>query len=168
MPRTTRQMERIGVSAVETAFSALGWAFREQPVADQGIDALVELDGLTTVPTGRYVAVQIKCGPTFFTSKTESGWRFRGDSRHLIYWLANLMPVILVLVEPDTGIGYWIQISFDAVQYMEKNWWIEVPSAQVLDAASHQTLRQLALAASPATVDPIEQASPLLPPPVQD
>jgi hypothetical protein len=55
-------MERIGVSAVETAFTTLGWAFREQHVADQGIDAIVEVDGQTTEPTGRYFAVQIKCG----------------------------------------------------------------------------------------------------------
>ncbi|SCF19006.1 protein of unknown function (DUF4365) [Micromonospora viridifaciens] len=164
MTRSSAQMERIGVAAVDSAFSSMGWAFREQGVADHGIDAQVEVDGLTTAPSGRYLAVQIKCGPTYFKQKSEGGWRFPGKTRHLSYWLANLMPVILVLVDPDSGLGYWVQITHDAVYYTNQGWWIEVPSANVLDARSQDTLRGIALAVAPATADPVEVALPLLPP----
>jgi hypothetical protein len=44
-----------------------GWAFREQYVADHGIDAQVEVDGLDA-PTGRYINIKIKCGSTYFCS----------------------------------------------------------------------------------------------------
>ncbi|SDT80455.1 DUF4365 domain-containing protein [Actinoplanes derwentensis] len=164
MTATSAQMERIGVAAVDAAFSAVGWAFREQIVADHGIDAHAEVDGLTSVPTGRYLAVQIKCGPSFFKSSTANGWRFREDTKHLNYWLANLMPVILVLVDPQTKIGYWVQITHEAVHYTGKGWWIEVPKTQVLDESSHPALRDLALATMPALPDPVAQALPLLPP----
>ncbi|MEH1098384.1 DUF4365 domain-containing protein [Micromonospora sp. CPCC 205561] len=164
MTRTTAQSERIGVSAVEGAFSIMGWAFREQTVSDHGIDALAEVDGLTAEPSGRYLAVQIKCGPSYFKRRTAGGWRFMGEPRHLRYWLANLMPVILVIVDADTRAGYWAQITHDAVHYTDKSWWIEIPEAQILDGRAQLRLRELALATAPAIADPVEQALPLLPP----
>jgi tetratricopeptide (TPR) repeat protein len=159
---TSAQMEHIGTAAVKHAFSVMGWAVRDFTTADHGIDVTAELDGLTSAPTARYLAVQIKCGPSYFTSKTSGGWKYR-DQRHLSYWLANLMPVILVLVDPDTGLGYWVQITHDAVQYTASGWWIEVPEAQVL-GRSRSLLRELALSTAPATADPVERALPLLPP----
>jgi hypothetical protein len=77
--RTTKQLERLGVSAVDDAFTDMGWAFREQTVSDQGIDAQAEVDGLTAAPTGRLLAVQIKCGPSYFGPKTGTGWRYPGS-----------------------------------------------------------------------------------------
>ncbi|MEU8332217.1 DUF4365 domain-containing protein [Micromonospora arborensis] len=160
-------MERRGVAEVQLAFANLNWAFREQREADQGIDAQVELDGLTN-PTGRYIAVQIKCGSTFFKRRTRHGWRFPGKPRHLNYWLANLMPVVLVIVDPQTRVGYWVQITADAVHETDRGWSIEVPSANVLDASSHATLRDIALAAPSANPDPVKEVLPLLSPSTVD
>ncbi|WP_230417228.1 DUF4365 domain-containing protein [Micromonospora tarapacensis] len=157
-------VERRGVAEVQLAFTNLNWAFREQREADQGIDALVELDGLTTNPTGRYIAVQIKCGPTFFRRRTRIGWRFTGEPRHLTYWLAHLMPVVLVIVDTEARVGYWVQISADAVRETDRGWSIEVPSANVLDASSHDALRDIAIAAPSANPDPVAEVLPLLPP----
>lgn len=162
MKRTTKQLERLGVSAVDDAFTDMGWAFREQTVSDQGIDAHAEVDGLTAAPTGRLLAVQIKCGPSYFGRQTVTGWRYPGSPRHLSYWLAHLMPVILVLVEADTKTGYWVQITHDAVHYTDRGWWIEVPHQQVLGAQTQDLLRRIALAGTSA--DPVTQALPLLPP----
>ncbi|MBM0274035.1 DUF4365 domain-containing protein [Micromonospora tarensis] len=163
MTTTSVGMERRGVAEVQLAFTRLDWAFREQREADQGIDAQVELDGLTS-PTGRYIAVQIKCGPTLFKRGTRHGWRFNGKPRHLTYWLANLMPVVLVIVDPKTRVGYWVQITADAVHETDRGWSIEVPSANVLDASSHATLRDIALAAPSANPDPVAEVLPLLSP----
>ncbi|TWJ32310.1 uncharacterized protein DUF4365 [Micromonospora sagamiensis] len=157
-------MERRGVAEVQLAFTNLNWAFREQREADQGIDAQVEVDGLTTNPTGRYIAVQIKCGPTFFKRRTRNGWRFTGEPRHLTYWLAHLMPVVLVIVDPQTRVGYWVQITADAVRETDCGWSIEVPSGNVLDASSRDTLRDIAFAAPSANPDPVAEVLPLLPP----
>jgi hypothetical protein len=152
---TTKQLEQIGTAAVTLAFSMMGWAVRDFTTADHGIDVTAEVDGLTSTPKGRYLAVQIKCGTSYFAGKTSGGWRFR-DQHHLSYWLANLMPVILVLVDPDTGVGYWVQITHHAVHYTAGGWWIEVPSTQVLARSSRSQLRALALSTASATVDPVE------------
>lgn len=36
------QTERIGVAAVNLIFEEMGFVFREQPIEDHGIDAIIE------------------------------------------------------------------------------------------------------------------------------
>ena len=36
------KLERIGVNAFEKAILDIGWIFREQPIVDVGIDAIIE------------------------------------------------------------------------------------------------------------------------------
>ncbi|MDG4834192.1 DUF4365 domain-containing protein [Solwaraspora sp. WMMD1047] len=163
MTNSSSEMERKGVAAAQVAFTDMGWAFREQPEADHGIDALVEVDGLRD-PTGRYIALQIKSGSTFFKRKTRNGWRFTEKPRLLTYWLAHLMPVVLVIIDPATRLGYWVQITADAVNETNRGWSIEVPSANVLDDSSREPLRAIAFAVPAANPDPIEEVLPLLPP----
>lgn len=42
MAVSTDQIDRTGIHAVATIFTDLGWAFREQPTSDYGIDAQAE------------------------------------------------------------------------------------------------------------------------------
>ncbi|MEU7844721.1 DUF4365 domain-containing protein [Micromonospora sp. NPDC049114] len=165
MSTSSAQTERIGVATVDLVFSSRGWAFRPQELADHGIDAHAEVDGLTA-PTGRFIAIQIKCGPSYFDRKTKDGWRFSATYRLLNYWLDYQLPVVLILVDPDTQLGYWVQVTAAAVRYTNRGWSIQVPSSNVLDARSDDILRGIALAAPPANLDPVEEALPLLPPSV--
>ena len=60
--------ERSGVIETDRIVTnQFGWIFREQPIVDVGIDALIEQveDGN---PTGRFLAVQIKTGAGNFFS----------------------------------------------------------------------------------------------------
>src|SRR5690242_6276571 len=55
--------ERIGVGEVgQIVQRDLGWIFREQPVADVGIDAHIEQVDGSGFPTGKLVGAQIKSG----------------------------------------------------------------------------------------------------------
>jgi hypothetical protein len=87
--------ERIGVNAVERiALDQLGWIFREQPIADMGIDAHIERvdDGN---PTGKLVALQIKTGASHFRV-TNGVLIYYGNATHLEYWTGHSLPVLLV------------------------------------------------------------------------
>lgn len=65
-----KQTDRESVNAVEAIFvKELGWIFREQTVADWGIDAHVEVAN-EKEPSGRLLALQIKSGKSFFKKKT--------------------------------------------------------------------------------------------------
>ncbi len=76
--------ETIGVHAVGYIVAKeLGWIFREQPIVDVGVDAIIEQceDGN---PTGRFIAVQIKSGAgNFYISKNKN--RITYDASHIHY-----------------------------------------------------------------------------------
>ena len=84
-------------------FEAWGWLFREQPIEDYGIDAHVEpLDGLEQ-PSRQLLALQIKAGASYFAEETKDGWWFRDSRRHWHYWLGHVLPVVIILYNPETG-----------------------------------------------------------------
>lgn len=112
----------------------LGWLFRPQDVADQGIDAQAELaiDGRAT---GRLVALQIKSGPSYFKRPVEDGWTFYYTPRERSLWNGHALPVMVVLVDLDNEIAYWERISPQTERRAKKRYAVTVPSAQTVSTA---------------------------------
>lgn len=79
----------------------LHWIFRELPVPDIGIDALVEVVSEGEA-TGEWIALQVKSGESFFREKSAEGFVYRGDADHLEYWLNLPIPTLLVLCSSET------------------------------------------------------------------
>jgi hypothetical protein len=133
-----------GVTLVRAAVDKLGWLFREQPGEDYGIDAQVEVvDG--EVVAGRLLALQIKSGRSFFNEAGAGGWWYRPDADHLQYWLNHSLPVVIVLVHPDTGRCHWQLINEKTlVETAGDTWKVLVPENQVLDESARDGLRQAA------------------------
>jgi hypothetical protein len=148
-----------GMRAVDRIVSEdLGWVFRDQTRKDFGIDALIELVQSDRRVTGRMIAAQIKCGSSWFAKPTSdgSGWRYRGELRHLNYWLGHSLPVIIVLCDPDTDECYFTHVTEERVHRTEKGWSIVVLQSQTLDAAARKQLERLTRA--PQRKDVIEFA----------
>lgn len=136
----------------------LGWIFRDQTRKDFGIDALIELANRDRRVTGRLIAAQIKCGKSWFAEPTAdgSGWTYRGELKHLNYWLGHSLPVILVLCDPDTDECYFAHVAAARVRHTSKAWSIGVPRSQALDASAREYLQRLTRA--PQRKDVIEFA----------
>ena len=156
----------MGVSAASYEFSTWGWEFREQPVKDYGIDAHVEPFDGSNRPSGRLIALQLKSGGSYFREKAAGGWVYRGENKHLRYWLGHVLPVLIILLDPDARILYWQHVTEDRVEYTDGAWKIVVPPDQVLTAAAAEQLRCVADAAVGASEDPVERSLPELPPSV--
>ena len=124
-------IERVGVAAVELAFSRWGWMFREQPTLDCGVDALVERSW-SHLASGELIALQIKSGKSWFKEPTDHGWIFRGKMDHLRYWLRHCLPVVLLLHDPESGNTYWVHITKQAIERTRSGWKIVVPSEHLL------------------------------------
>jgi hypothetical protein len=140
-PRTAR----LGVSAAALVFETWGWLFREQPVEDYGIDAHVEpVDG-PDQPARQLLALQVKSGLSFFREETEDGWWFRAGRRHWHYWLGHVLPVIVVLYNPQAGALFWQHVDASVVQLTSEGGRLLVPRSQVLDSsgAGRDSLRQI-------------------------
>lgn len=157
-------LERMGVAAADFAFSSLGWAFRGQEVKDYGIDAHVEPFDGPHCPIGKLLALQIKAGDSYFREEAESGWWFRGENKHLRYWLGHVLPVIIVTYDDRDQTLYWQHVTEDRIEYTDNGWKILVPRAQIVSAAAAEQLRAIADNAVGATEDPVANSLQFLPP----
>jgi len=132
-------LERIGVYALGLVLSReFEWIFREQPIADVGIDGQIELVVDKKVQ-GKLIAVQVKSGDSYL-SNTKEGLVFYGKNKHLDYWLTHSLPVLLVVYTPSDEKLRWIDIRPDNVERTKKHWKVIVPEANVFNKTSLNAL----------------------------
>ncbi len=135
-----------GVYSVGRVFQKeLMWIFRDQPKADYGIDALVEICNKGT-PTGQLVAVQIKSGESFFKEYNETGFIFRFNNWHHKYWTNHCLPVIVALYNPVDELIFWEKIHPDKIQTTGKAWKVTVPYKNLLKQQSGREISDVSIA----------------------
>lgn len=134
--------ERLGVIATDQIITKdIGWIFREQPIVDVGLDAIVEQseDGN---PTGKFLALQIKTGKGNF-HLSDKKITYYVSNIHYNYWLNLDIPVILVAHFPESEKTYWHQINEHSLKRTKKHWKIEIPRFQELNKKSKNKLTDL-------------------------
>lgn len=127
--------ERIGVFTTGLIFTKnLKWIFREQPIVDVGIDALVE-EVKEQNPTGKFIAVQIKSGSGNFHEKNDFHVLYV-TKIHYNYWLNTNIPIIVVAHIPDNDSTTWEQITEKTLKKTNTQWKIEIPKNKFLSEES--------------------------------
>jgi hypothetical protein len=127
--------------------SVLGWIYR--PVhqeSDFGIDGYVDIVDNGNV-TGKSIAVQIKCGNSYVSKKSEGGIKYEGVNKHLNYYLNLQIPVVLVVINGDCSQGFWVEFDIEKTTNSKTGWWIEIPENNKLDITSQNFFVGLAGAA---------------------
>lgn len=134
--------ERIGVNATERIIvKDLGWIFREQSIADVGIDAIIE-QVENGEPMGKFIAIQIKSGIGNFY-RNEKNLTYYVSNVHYNYWLNLNIPIILVAHLPDEDETYWQEINLENLKKSKKRWKIEIPFKQQLNEKSENRLSKI-------------------------
>lgn len=133
---------RVGVAAVNLIFEEMGFVFREQPIEDYGIDAIVEERISDRRLTGKLIGVQIKSGTSFFSETNGNKVVFRGDLKHYEYWKNYSLPVVLVLYNPDTKLCIYETITEEKLTKTNMHWKIEIELDNKLENAVEE-LRNL-------------------------
>ncbi len=134
--------ERMGVNAIERiVIEELKWIFREQPIVDVGIDALIEVvnDG---TPSCQFIATQIKSGKGNF-HENEKSWTYYTSDIHYNYWLNSNLPVILIAYIPEESVAYWVYVETGKFIRTKRQWKIDVPRKQLFNAGSQKRLLAL-------------------------
>lgn len=129
-------VSRIGVAATQLIFERMGFAFREQPIEDYGIDAIVEERESKNTLSGKLIGVQIKSGQSFFSEIKDGRVIFRGETRHYDYWINYSLPVIIVLYNPETEICVYQFITKDIITKTDHGWKIDIPLSNRLEQAA--------------------------------
>ncbi len=131
--------ERLGVNAVERiVVERLNWIFREQPIADVGIDAHIERV-INGVPTGKLLAVQIKTGASHFTNK-ENALIYYIKKVHLEYWRGHSLPVLLIAHLPESDETFWSLVEKSSVTATTSAWKIEIQKSNVFGIQTAERL----------------------------
>ncbi|MGC2946621.1 DUF4365 domain-containing protein [Burkholderia ambifaria] len=118
----------------------LGHIFRDKRKRDIGIDAeleFVERDERTSEKrgSGRLIALQIKCGLSYFKEVDGEFFVFRGEMKHLDYWLGHSLPVLILLCHPKERTVHWVEVTPSAVTRLSSGWKILVPKSNLLAEA---------------------------------
>lgn len=120
----------------------LGWIFRRQETNDLGIDAQIEIVDENRRSKGRIIALQIKCGESFFIEKSEDGYIFRGEKKHFFYWTNHSLPVILIICNPKSKDCYWVEVKRANSTLLENSWRIIVPYENLLNIHAAQYIEK--------------------------
>ncbi|WKU03505.1 DUF4365 domain-containing protein [Micromonospora sp. HUAS LYJ1] len=165
----THQVEREGVLEVDVMVTKrLRWIFREQSIADYGIDGHLEVVSDDDHVTGKLIGAQIKSGPSWFSKKAPGGWTFNESNlKHYNYWLGHSLPVIVVLHDPATEKLYWQVVDHSTARVTRdgsgKGFNIIVPAANVLDVTAKPVLEDVARRLGPAALAVYDQSLQVLP-----
>jgi hypothetical protein len=121
----------------------LHWIFRPITKTDVGIDGEIEYVTEDRKSTGKLMAVQIKCGPSFFEEKTNRGYIFRCRTETVNYWLSLSIPVILCLCNNITKKIYWCHITVETIQKLKVNYKVEIPYENVINKNNKFKLKRV-------------------------
>jgi len=144
-----RKKDRTGAGgvAIVTAIVNLDmeWIYRPQDHSgtDYGVDAQFEVTDDEGVETGRLIGVQVKSGQSYFRERAPEGFIHRPSERHVRYWEAYGLPVILVLVDPKTRTAYWVATV--NIEKVAQGWKLVVPRNQTLGLDAKAPLSAIAV-----------------------
>lgn len=134
--------ERLGVNETDRIVTKyIGWIFREQPIVDVGLDAIIEQSEKGN-PTGKFIAVQIKSGESNFHVSNKNLTHYVSHI-HYNYWLNLDIPIILVAYLPEADKTYWQHICEKNFKKTKKRWKIEIPKNQEFNEKSRNDLTKI-------------------------
>ena len=121
-------------------FTECGWIFREQPIVDLGVDAIVE----TPIDENGQIkifALQIKGGESNFLRK-RNNLTFYFSERHFHYWnaICENQPLLIILQDNSTEKIYWQEYNHSFITKTSKNWKLDIPLENILNEDSKKTI----------------------------
>lgn len=139
------ELGALGVRIVDAiVHDDLKYLFREKARRDLGIDGEIELvnelEGRRR-GSGRLLALQIKCGESYFREQKADAIIYRGDPKHLDYWTDLSIPVLIILCHPESREAYWAEFIPSAVKVLKSGWKMRIPLANKLDKAGYEIRR---------------------------
>lgn len=135
-----------GVNLVARIVSKeLQWLFRRNHNEhDFGIDGYIDLITGEGGVTGRCLALQIKHGKSYLTTKEEYGYIYYGESKHINYLLNHPIPVVILICDPEAEICYWEKFSAEKTEPTNSGWKLTIPFENVLNKNSKTELEKIA------------------------
>jgi hypothetical protein len=119
----------------------LNWLFRETHLEDDfGIDGHLDIITDEGQVTGKSIAFQLKTGESFFKEKNDVGYVYRGEAKHLNYYINYSLPILIILVNPKSRIIIWELFDATKTDKAKKSWKMTIPENKYLNIKSKNAL----------------------------
>jgi hypothetical protein len=119
----------------------LKWLFRQNHLEhDFGIDGYMDVISEKGQVTGKSIAFQLKTGTSFFNEENEIGYVFRGESKHLNYYLNLDIPIIIIILNNISKVAYWEIFNASKTEKAGNSWKLTIPKNQKLNFSSKSEL----------------------------
>lgn len=146
-PKVTsaRLTGEVGVNYVSSVVNNdFRWIFRRNALEhDYGIDGYIDHVSDSLEVTGLSLAVQIKTDAGFFSTLKDGHYAFDGDSKHLNYYLNSPVPVVIVVVHPETQEARWVLFDARATVRRGSNYKLYIPEANRFDESARPQIRSI-------------------------
>jgi len=110
--------------------SDLNWIVRpNHQENDFGIDAYIDIVTNESI-TGKSIAIQVKAGRSYLIEANKFNWKFKGELKHLNYYLNHDIPVLIILVDVEKEIAYWEICKPEHTNRQGQNWTMLIPKKQ--------------------------------------
>lgn len=129
----------------EWATKVAGWSIRPVPQQnDFGVDAYLDVVSPDGKVTGRALAVQVKCGASYFREKNSQGYVYHGDRKHLGFYMNQPLPTILLICDPENKKSWWGLFDAGRTEGTTAGWTTTIPFKNVLGADTVNAWNQIA------------------------
>lgn len=119
----------------------LGWLYRQNHQEnDFGIDGYIDIITEVGQITGKSIAIQLKSGNSYFKEQNEIGIIFKGNKKHLNYYLNLDIPIIIILLDIENQKAFWQVFDATKTEKSGANWKMTIPKANLLTQTSKQRL----------------------------
>lgn len=119
----------------------LKWIFRKNhDEYDFGIDGYIDIVTNDGNVTGQSIAVQVKAGNSFLKHKSNNGFTFYGETKHLNYYRNSQIPILIIICDPDTRNCWYVVFDEYKTEPTTKNWKINIPKSNIFGIESKETI----------------------------
>lgn len=137
----TQLIDQQGIGFIASVFATIGCVMNEH-TRETGIDAILEIREKEYKGTGKFIAIQLKSGDSFFQNETHGFYSIYVDNDHMDYWLRCCLPVMLIIYSPSLNKAYWSSINKRLLVKTAKMFRIDVPKVNGLKEIKKNTLLQ--------------------------
>lgn len=121
-----------------------GWVFRRNHNEnDFGLDGFLDVILDDGTVTGQSVAVQVKCGDSYFKTQDALAVTFYGERKHLNYYMNCALPVLIVLFNPATKQCLWAHFRPEVTSPTNSGWKMSIPKANNFDLRARDAILKI-------------------------
>jgi|SRR3989304_1709363 len=137
----TQLVDQQGIGYITSVFATVDCVLNEH-TRETGIDAILEIRGKEWKGTGKFVAIQLKSGDSFFKNESHDYYSVYVDNDHIDYWLRCCLPIMFIIYNPSLNKAFWVSIEKRLLVKTSKMYRIDVPKVNILSQITKNTLLQ--------------------------